>query len=282
MPKIVDVFPFNGEPIITLRLKYLSNYVDEFVIVEARQTHAGVPKDRLYIDEFADIFAPYKHQIRFMVIDEFPDMDDAWRSKHAEMYMKEGTHDSWFRERWQRNFPVSYLLSTYGDDDIVLACDVDEIPAVDILGALRTNKEIVLDDPVYFEMKFFYYNFAWIKPMPWYHAFCINICGLRQYVDLNVLRTGRVKDRWFPCSGWHCSYFLSRAGIRRKLASFAHRECDRDEHKTDEHLRACLERGLDISGRGPGEDCRPYELNMADMWPHSVEFQEELLKMQAT
>ena len=55
--------------------------------------------------------------------------------------------------------------------------------------------------------------------------------------------------RVLPNAGVHLSYFLSRADLRRKLASFAHRECDLPEHKTDEHLTACFCEGRDLMNR---------------------------------
>ena len=43
--KIIDCFSFYNElDLLTYRLNLLNDYVDYFVIVEARQTHAGKDK----------------------------------------------------------------------------------------------------------------------------------------------------------------------------------------------------------------------------------------------
>ena len=39
--RTIDCFPYNGECIALFRLAYLWDVVDEFIIVEARETHAG-------------------------------------------------------------------------------------------------------------------------------------------------------------------------------------------------------------------------------------------------
>lgn len=67
--KIYDVFSYDGEPILKTRLKMLYKVVDEFVIVEARITHAGQPKDLTFDPKE---YAEWMPKITYVVIDEFP------------------------------------------------------------------------------------------------------------------------------------------------------------------------------------------------------------------
>lgn len=252
---LFDVFSYNGEPIVELRLKYLAPFVDQFVIVEARQTHSGKPKDELYIEKYGDVFAPYKNKIKFIVIDEFPSMPTDWPQKHGDgAYMKDISYESWYRERYQRDIAKEYLLANFAQKEFIVICgDVDEIIKDEIAAGLK-KQYFAFRDPVYFEMKFYYYNFSWQKRFPWYMAYVVNDLGLRRE-SLSHFRTVHPKTKFIPNAGWHASYFLNVRDLQRKLESFAHRECDRGQNKSHDYLRKCLSHGSDISGRGESEDC---------------------------
>ena len=199
-----------------------------------------------------------------------------------EPYMAPGSHASWFREKTQRNWPTQFLLETFPDPATVfVVADVDEIPTA---GALAALSEIYGDvpppeafadresppvacGPVHLECVMYYYNYNWRKKYPWLHPFAIGRAALGALVaaglTLSDMRTGPPPTapnadalilalgplRVLPNAGVHLSYFLSRADLRRKLASFAHRECDRPEHKTDAHLAACFCEGRDLMNR---------------------------------
>jgi hypothetical protein len=47
----LDIILFNGEPIIKLRIPYLYDTVDYFVIIESKETHSGIIKEELYQGE---------------------------------------------------------------------------------------------------------------------------------------------------------------------------------------------------------------------------------------
>lgn len=251
MTKIIDVVTFNGDPIVELRLKYLYDVVDEFVIVEARRTFSGLEKHFLYRDKMDNVFAPYADKIRWMIVDEFPSRPDTWP---IQSYMTPGSYDAWWCEEWQRNLPMTYLKEQASCGKLVaFICDVDEIPSKDAIQMALDRPE-VFNDPVYLKMDFYYYNFQWKKPYPWYHAFAISGEAFTQDINLTFTRVGRVKDRYIFSGGWHCSYFLSVADLRRKLESFPHRELDTPAINNEAHLRRCLDSGIDIGDRGGVEN----------------------------
>jgi len=199
-----------------------------------------------------------------------------------EPYMAPGSHASWFREKTQRNWPTQFLLETFPDPATVfVVADVDEIPTAGALAALSeiygcppppeafADRESppVACGPVHLECVMYYYNFNWRKQYPWLHPFAIGRAALSALVGagltLSDMRTGPPPTapnadvlifalgplRVLPNAGVHLSYFLSRADMRRKLASFAHRECDLPENKTDAHLTACFCEGRDLMNR---------------------------------
>ena len=83
--------------------------------------------------------------------------------------------------------------------------------------------------------------------------------------------------------GWHLSYFLSRAGIRRKLEAFAHRECDSEAVKASAHIDACFAEGRDLFDRKGDEQLYPTPPTEAadQMGPSGSAFQDFMTLIQA-
>lgn len=276
--KLFDAFPYNGEPVAELRLQHLAPHVDQFIIVEARQTHSGARKDKLYIEEFADVFAPYRDKIHFIIIDEFPEMPADWPKTQNEGYMRPESYESWYREKYQRNIVKDYLLAKFAQEPYILICsDADEIVSADVAADLR-KQYFAFREPVYLEMKFFYYHFGLQKKFPWYMAYVISDLGVCKPPTLSYYRTASRKTQFLSNAGWHASYFFNIRDLQRKLESFAHRECDIPQHKTKDFLRRCLKDGTDISRRGSSEDCVKVPTNSlpADL----QEFQKKLQFLQ--
>lgn len=273
--KVIDVVPYNGEPIILFRLKYLWDVVDEFVIVEAQETHSGKPKAELYFDAMRAEFEPYMSKITYLVITSFPPVPTAWLESVPPRFawMQKGAHESWWREMYQREFGERYLREQYIESNvpfIAVVADCDEIPKRDALIFAAAHADKFGESPVALEMDFHYYSWRWRKVYKWASAFIVNDRWLAarprpaedaktsgEMSPFNAARTGTDRYRVLPMAGWHCSYFFSKDGLRRKLESFAHRECDQSTFKTDAFLNSCIQGGKDIVGRGGTEDCLP-------------------------
>lgn len=241
MIAVIDTFIYNGEPVAALRLKLLYPHVTQFVIVEARQTHAGQMKPELFTERHADVFVPYMDKIKLIIIDKFEENND----------VNPAMSKSWVRENYQRDIALEYITDTF-PEYILMVCDVDEIPSPDIVAALPL-RYFGLEYPTSFEMQFFYYNFGWKKKSMWYHPFCINDIGIRKSgLTLSNIRGN--SSLYIPNAGWHASYFLSAGELIRKIESFAHTEFDLRKFKSATHIRECFATGKDIFARGAGED----------------------------
>lgn len=273
MTRVLDCFPYNGELVAAFRVAYLYNVVDEFIIIEARETHSGKFKKQLFFEKNRADFEKFMDKITYLVIDSFPKPDMVWMNevpRRFSHWMSNNAYSSWWREMYQREYGERYIYNHYIAKDnehmdakfIVHCSDADEIPSMDAIAFSRNMYPHFSEVPIYLEMDFYYYNFRWSKKQKWYYAFIVNDQYLRNAFKQNAVvscfneaRVGSQRDRIIPNSGWHCSYFASKDDLRRKLESFAHRECDQDECKTDEFLDACITKGRDIAGRGPEEDC---------------------------
>lgn len=272
MIRVIDSFMFNGEPIVKLRLKLLDPYVTEFIIVESKITHSGKVKSFFWCDKYAEWFEPYKAKIRFVKLEEVPPMKDTWMEKSYSAFMKNA--EDWWKENYQRDIIVDYI--DVSSPFILICTDVDEIPQPAILERPDELYPHIID-PVHLEMKFFYYNFQWIKSEWWYHAFLVTDQNYKKDT-LSNLRCKHFKKYCLRNAGWHCSYFLSVEDLQRKLESFAHQEFNDDSYKSISNLRHCLETGKDIFMRR-GEDLKRYD--MTDLPQGWEEMQHEIVRLQA-
>jgi beta-1,4-mannosyl-glycoprotein beta-1,4-N-acetylglucosaminyltransferase len=255
--KIIDCFPYNGETIALFRLQYLWDVVDEFVIVEAGETHSGRKKDGLFLDRNAAQLAPFRAKITPLVIERFPTPTEAELAQLTNP--KRNTEPSaWFREKYQRNFATEYLRSRgAGNPWIVMGCDADEIPRRELVSTFPTIYDS-LSAGYRLQMSIFYYSSRWTKRDKWYHAFAANDRAVAQET-LDGLRVGPFIKKAVANAGWHLSYFMNDEEIQRKVQSFAHTELDSAESRNLEWIKQCMRTGKDLYKPGPEEDCLPYD-----------------------
>lgn len=122
---VIDCTTFNGEyDLFELRYNMLKDYVDEFIVVEARTTFSGEtkPMHSLATDVFYDPI-PTWDKVKVWEIDENWTEEEkmlAWMSPQT----KGASH--WTREFLQKEF-IKKALTHLHDEDIVFIGDVDEI-----------------------------------------------------------------------------------------------------------------------------------------------------------
>ena len=143
--KIYDCITYMNEDIVLdLRLNYLNNYVDKFIIVESRYFHNG-KKKKLFFD--IKKFSKFKKKIVYLVLDHEPkdiepinsfDSAETKNSKHILNGMK--------RDFYQRNYIMNGLKES-NDNDIILISDIDEIPKMDSLDIKSINNELIFFNP---------------------------------------------------------------------------------------------------------------------------------------
>ena len=247
---IYDCFTFFNElDLLEIRLNVLKDVVDKFVLVEARETHAGSPKP-LWFAENRSRYAAFADRIVHLVVESFP--EDA---------------DSWVRENLQRNF-IAEGLKDCCDDDVVLISDLDEIPDPHVFPVVLQPGEICLLEQ---NMYYYFLNYRDRGDPVWksgtkvmtYRTFCHGLDSLdvsySVYLPESVNRgTTATKIRLCgPCrhirnGGWHFSFLGGLDAIIRKLQSFSHQEYNTEFFLDRRRLQSCLKRGRDIFGR-PGK-----------------------------
>ena len=254
--RTIDCFPYNGESIVLFRLQYLWNVVDEFVVIEARETHVGERKKFLYLDRNAALLERFSGKITRLVIDRFPEPTSDQLARYSKYAFVKDPRD-WFREGYQRDFAWDYLHDLgHRTPYLLLCCDSDEIPRRDMVPSLHQHYDALVE-PHKLEMALFYYSSDWIKGSKWYQAFALNDRGLRAH-RLNDIRLDFDIKNYVSNAGWHLSYFLTDEEIQRKIQSTVHIEINTDQNRALEWIRECQRTGRDLYRRGGAEDCTRY------------------------
>jgi hypothetical protein len=223
--KIIDSFCYNGETLALFRMAYLWSVVDEFLVIEAKETHSGQVKPALFLDQNENLLRPFSSKLKRLVIDRFPTPTDI--QIECLKPSSKGDPVAWHREKYQRNYAIDYLRGPESQPPwILFVCDADEIPRRKMVSTMAGHYDS-LGEGCKLEMQTFYYSSQWIKPQKWYHAFVINDLGVRQR-NLDDLRIGPNIRTTVLNAGWHLSYFMTKEEIHRKIQSFAHKEYNYD------------------------------------------------------
>lgn len=231
---IIDCFMFYNElDILKIRLYELYNVVDFFVLVEATTTHTGDVKP-LYYSENKDIFSEYNDKIIHIVTDFNENYDF---SNH----INAPTQD-WFRENYQREC-IQSAFNTIGitNEDIIILCDVDEIPKKILLENIKKNDLQIENDKIYsIEMSLYYYNIELTTHRKWYHSKIFNYFTYKNNNLLTHIRLSGNNNTLFD-GGWHLSYFGDENFIKNKVESFAESTEYLIEKKNINYLKECLD-----------------------------------------
>ena len=229
--KIFDCFMYYDEDLILdLRLNYLNNYVDKFVIVESSYTHSGDSRKCLF-----DIknYSKFKDKINYIILEEPPvdlshvKKDDSFDKKNSKLIL-----NAVKRENLQRN-TISKGLESALPEDLIIVSDVDEIPNLN-----DNNISSIKNKIIFFEQKYFYYKFNLkLDNYPWYGS---RACKKKDLISPQWLRNIKSKTystwridtmfskkkykniKFITNGGWHFSNIKTPADIEKKMKTYLH------------------------------------------------------------
>ena len=242
--KIFDCFMyFDEEVVLDLRLNFLDQYVDYFVIVESIYNHKG-EKRKLKFNQ--NKFEKFKSKIIYKVYDENNEgiekiLDQDSEKIKSYKYIMNALR----RENGQRNHILAGLDNA-DIDDIILISDVDEIPNLNLIDFTKIREKIFM-----FRQDMFYYKFNLKLPnMVW-----TGTKGCRKKNLLSPQWLRNVKDRKYSIfrfdilfsdkkynsikfidkGGWHFTNLKTAKEIEHKLKSYLHHwEFDENPLSTDQ------------------------------------------------
>ena len=150
--QIFDCFMYyNEDVILDLRLNYLNQFVDKFVIVESTFDHSG-QKKRLNFN--INKFLNFKDKIKYFVLDKQPaniekiNDNDTDEDKSIKYIL-----NGYKRDHFQRNY-ISDGISEVNENDIIIISDIDEIP-----NLKKIDLNDIKDNLIFFNQKMCYYKF---------------------------------------------------------------------------------------------------------------------------
>ena len=229
--KIFDCFMyFDEDVVLDVRLNYLNEYVDKFVIIEARYNHKGEKRKPKF-----DVknFEKFRDKIIYLLIDqEAPEIEEVKNLDNIDKKAGEQIMNALRRENFQRNQIINGLTEAL-DEDWIIISDLDEIPN------LKNNDLKSINSPiVFFKQLMMYYkfnlileNYSWVgskackkralkspqwlrnikdRAYPWWRI--DTLFSKTKYIQVKVINNG----------GWHFSYLKSPEDIQKKLKSYLH------------------------------------------------------------
>ena len=221
---------YDEELIIDLRLNMLNQYVDKFIICEAKFSHSG-RKKKLNFD--INKFKKFKDKIIYLVVDQQPKnifnvLDSDTKEQRGEKLILNGMARDYFqRENLSRG------ISESDDDDLILISDLDEIPNLKNINLSKINNQIII-----FEQKMFYYKLnLFYKDYIWQGTKAVK---KKNFISPQWLRNikGKIYAKWrldvlfskkkytnllfIKDGGWHFTCLRTPEELEKKLLNFAH------------------------------------------------------------
>ncbi len=273
MKKIIDCFTFFNElDLLEIRLKYLYDVVDHFVIIEADTSHGGNKKPFIFQDN-TDRFTPFKDKILYVPL--------------KMKFFEEEKGVAWKRENYQRNCIETGLRELdLNKNDLILISDLDEIPNKKILEDFKKDYSkkpyeektqsyfyIILKNllfhshgnhkvqlkllyyifikkyipPVNFNMHNYYYYINYQeKNYLWPGLQCLEAKWLKLFSASEVRSFRFFPIRTINNSGWHFSFLGGKDMIKAKLKNFAHQEFNNSKIVSDEYIDFCINNGYSL------------------------------------
>jgi len=250
---IIDCFNFYNEiEILHLRLDYLYDIVDKFVIVESLDSHSKkVRKEKYVFEENIDKFQPYMDKIMYYKINDLPyntnDIDTENDTNNITY--------AWKNKNFQKNYCSKGIedLECLKDGDWILFSDVDEIPNKDILKDLCYYDGV---NGIRFVQKLFYYNVNVLQNQLWGGTIGIQ---KKYFTNMMYLRDNRDNEMFhtFQNGGWHYSYMGGVDKVYLKMQSYA---------ESDKNIQYC---NLDNIKKSIDTNCDLFE-RMDDMFIKNI------------
>ena len=220
--KVLDTFLFYNElDLLKVRLAYLGEHVDQFIITEANIDFAGKPKPFLLN---ADLIRSLPFSEKIVYHQEFIDLDSlAWRYKRIR-YQNRKSKFLWKIQDAQRNSLLKPLRN-YSKNDIVIFSDLDEFPAIPALHAAIKALNLSSSKPnrlaLSLQQLFFYFNVNSCAHEDLFYGSVIAKNAAFFHFKPHKLRADKNDLPHIDSGGWHFSYFMDEEKIINKVLAIS-------------------------------------------------------------
>jgi len=220
--KIIDAFLFYNEiDLLKVRLSYLGEHVDQFIITEANIDFSGKPKPFLLNSEVIQSL-PYSEKIIYH--QEFINLESiAWRYKRIR-YRNRKSKFLWTIQDAQRNSLLKPLRN-FSKKDIVIFSDLDEFPAIPALHEAIKMLHLSPSNSSRFALSlqqlFFYFNVNSCAHADLFYGSVIAKNAAFFYFKPHKLRADKNDLLHIDEGGWHFSYFMDEEKIINKVLAIS-------------------------------------------------------------
>lgn len=285
MAKIVDSFLFFQElDLLEIRLEYLYEKVDKFIILESCQTFTGQAKPfnfeanihrfEKYLDKIIYHKIEDSHDSYQSVIDYLASKNDHAHQRVLNMmeshthYPKDGLH--WVLDTYHRESLHLAYNNYLDDDDILFLSDLDEIPAISIfdnLNNLSLAKPRVCKQHEFMYFLNYYNNSNWFGTI--FGKFIdfkdLSLCTLR--MDSKETRNIVTKQEYIN-GGYHFTSIGDIETIKKKIQSWGHQEYNTQDIL--DRLEYNIATGQDIFEREYGSKMIKIEFSNKDIFDEKI------------
>jgi len=241
---LIDAFTFfNEKELVELRIRYLEEIVDFFVIVEANITHQGKKKEWNFPNILKKNLEKFSHKIQYHQLNI--NLDDI---KNEESWIRENVKgdQAWRIENFQRNF-IKTACKKFSDGDILIISDVDELPNKKKLKFILSCdfNEIA---PVALQQYQFQLDCNYVNDEIWRGSVVTTMKNNNNHSP-QIIRNARYNTSCLFDAGWSFSSFGGTENVIEKIEAFAHKEYNIDKFKDSKHIIHCQKNGLDLFNR---------------------------------
>lgn len=238
--KIYDCFLFFQEvDLLEIRLKYLNDKVDYFLIVESNQSIKG-NKREFKFEEIKSKFAKYSDKILYCKVDEFhttylsiENLLSKSSSQCDQFILNQFKLQKHFNEtklHWVLDFYLKesihrFLSEVAKDDDLIFYSDLDEIPSKKFIDNVKSQLKD-FDAPKFFvaEQMEFQYFLNLLSPTIWYGTTAGLWSNMRK-ISINKLRIGsNILRMKIPGGGAHFTSCGGESLLISKIENWGHQE----------------------------------------------------------
>ena len=242
--KIIDCTTYYSEDLmLDIRFNILNEFVDKFIIVEAKHSHSGEKK---ILNFNINNFPKFKDKIEYLIIENEPEgiIKNTNESSIKRM-------NSLLRIEQSYNY-ISNALKDVSEEDLICLSDNDEIPNFESKDFKNSKNDIFI-----FKQLFFYYKFnLFYDLMPWFGT---KACKKKKLNSLSWLRN--LKNKKYPWwridtyflntkqtnvqivtdGGWHFTNLKTAEEIHKKLSNFGHHNEYDESGLTVKDIQFCID-----------------------------------------
>lgn len=239
---IVDAFIFfNEKELVELRVKYLNDIVDCFLIIEADVTHTGKEKKWNFPKILNSSLKKFSSKIHYHQMKVDLKKAEAEKSPN---YKGATWGRSWRVDTMQRNFLKEAYSKLPPSDDIIIISDLDEIPSKDKISFIKSC-DLKVIAPVTFNHALFHLDCNYLTLERWLGSIVITKELMNKY-EPQIFRDLRNRISHFNDAGWSFTSFGGAKKVREKLEAFCHEEYNKEKYKNETHINKCIETGSDL------------------------------------